>query len=224
MKLSIIVPVYNERETILEVLKRVEALTIEKEIIIVDDFSKDGTRELLKEIRRKEMKVIYHDQNRGKGAAIRTALRYVTGDVVVIQDADLELDPRDLHRVLKPIEEGKASIVYGSRFRGGGHFPLFNLFANRFLTGFTNMLYNIHISDMETCYKCMKAEIIRNLDLKAKGFDFEPEITAKIAKRGYRIFEVPISYRMRTSSEGKKIGWRDGLHAIFYLLKYRFKE
>ena len=225
MKLSIIMPVYNEKETILEIFARVKALDLNKEIIIVDDFSTDGTRELLKGLPKEEgIKVICHDRNRGKGAAIRTALEHVTGEAVVIQDADLEVNPREIPRVLKPIEEGKAQVVYGSRFSSDNSFSLITLFSNRFLTGLTNILYNIHISDMETCYKCIRTDLMKKIGLKARGFDFEPEVTAKIAKRKIRIHEVPITYRMRSISEGKKIGWRDGLQAVYYLIKYRFTE
>jgi glycosyltransferase involved in cell wall biosynthesis len=225
MKLSIIMPVYNERETILEILKRVKALQINKEILIVDDFSKDGTRELLEKVDHgDEVRVICHDRNQGKGGAIRTALQYASGDAVIIQDADLEVNPQEIPKILKPIKEGKAQVVFGTRFRSDNYFSRTTFFANRFLTGLTNFLYNIHITDMETCYKCIETGLMKSIGLKARGFDFEPEVTAKIAKRGYRIIEVPISYRMRSTSEGKKINWRDGVQAIFYLIKYRFQE
>ena len=225
MKLSIIMPVYNERETISRILEKVRSLDMQKEIIVVDDHSKDGTSEYLHSLAKEDsFKVLFHDQNLGKGAAIRTGLEHVTGDAVVIQDADLEVNPKELPRVVKPIEEGIARVVYGSRFKSGNSFSWITLAANRILTALTNLLYNVHISDMETCYKCIETSLIKSLELKARGFDFEPEVTAKIAKRRIRIHEVPISYRMRSVREGKKIGWRDGLQAVYFLLKYRFTE
>lgn len=220
MKCSVIIPVYNEKNTFLEILKRINAINIDKEIIVVDDFSTDGTREILKNL--KDIKVIYHSQNEGKGAAIRTALLYVTGDVTIIQDADLEYNPDDYPKLLKPIRDGKAQTVYGSRFKGKGEFKPLSFIANKILTYFTNFLYRAKITDMETCYKCIKTDIIKNLNLTSKRFEFEPEITAKILKKGYRIHEVPISYYGRR--KGKKIGFRDGLQAIWCLLKYRFTK
>lgn len=225
MILSVIIPVYNEGKTIAEILKRVEAVDIPKEVIIVDDGSTDGTRDYLKSIeRRRGFKVFYHPRNIGKGAAIRTAISHVTGDIVIIQDADLEYDPQDYHDVIAPIAQGRASVVYGSRYIN----PENDLPFTRFkvgvlvLTALANRLYNAGITDEATCYKAFRAEIIRSLPLKCKRFDFCPEVTAKVRKRGYRIEEVPISYRYRTTREGKKIRWRDGFEAALALIKYRF--
>ncbi|MFQ5906639.1 MAG: glycosyltransferase family 2 protein [bacterium] len=224
MKLSIIIPVYNEAATITEVLKQVSSLSQEKEIIVVDDWSGDGTRHILEGIALPELRVIFHDRNRGKGAAIRTGLRMATGDAVMIQDADLEYDPTECVALLRPIEQGQAAVVYGSRFKGGGEFLLKSRLANRFLTALTNLIFGTRLTDMETCYKMMRIDVARSLRIKSSGFEVEPEITAKILKRGHRIWEVPITYHGRRSSEGKKIGWKDGLKAIAALLRYRFRE
>lgn len=234
VKLSIIVPAYNERETIEEILRRVRKapldadLNVEKEIIVVDDGSTDGTREILARIASEhpDIKVLFHDRNRGKGAAIRTALQHVTGDYVVIQDADLEYDPRDYSVLLRPLVEGKADVVYGSRFLGPHRAFLFlHYLGNKFLNLVTNILYDTILTDMETCYKMFRADVIRNIPLKARGFEFEPEVTAKVLKRGYRVFEVPISYSGRDFSEGKKIHpWKDGLRALWTLIKYRIVD
>jgi glycosyltransferase involved in cell wall biosynthesis len=218
LRCSIIIPVYNEKDTILKVINSVEAVNINKEIIVIDDFSTDGTREIIKN--QKDIKVIYHGKNKGKGAAMRTGLECATGDVFIIQDSDLEYNPEEIPKLLEPIERGEAQVVYGSRFKGKGEFLFLSFIANKFLTFFTNLLYGSHLTDMETCYKCMKMDIIRNLDLKAKRFEFEPEVTAKILKRGYKIYEVPISYFGR--KKGKKIGWKDGIQAMVCLFKYRF--
>lgn len=223
MKLSILIPVYNERATILEILKRVQAVPYEKEIIAVDDGSTDGTRELLAQAQ--GVTVLYHDRNRGKGAAIQTALAHATGDIVVIQDADLEYDPRDYKQLVEPIMEGRAKVVYGSRFLGPRMAMFFwHMVANKMLTLMTNILYDAILSDMETGYKAFRADIIQGIRLRSRRFDFEPEVTAKILKRGIRIFEVPISYYGREYSEGKKIGIKDGFVAIWTLLKYRFVD
>ena len=226
MKLSVIVPVYNERETVREILERVRAVGVEKEIIVVDDGSTDGTRDILREEEgRGDVRVIYHPQNRGKGAAIRTGLEHATGDVVLIQDADLEYDPRDYPRLLQPILEGRAEVVYGSRFRGRCESMLFwHALGNKLLTLATNLIYGAALSDMETCYKAFKAEVIKSIPLRARRFEFEPEVTAKVLKRGYRIHEVPISYSGRKHHEGKKITWRDGFTALWTLIKYRFVD
>ncbi len=226
MKLSVIVPVYNERETVREILERVRAVEVEKEIIVIDDGSTDGTRDILREEEgRGDVRVIYHPQNRGKGAAIRTGLEHATGDVVLIQDADLEYDPRDYPRLLQPILEGRAEVVYGSRFRGRCESMLFwHALGNKLLTLATNLIYGAALSDMETCYKVFKAEVIKSIPLRARRFEFEPEVTAKVLKRGYRIHEVPISYSGRKHHEGKKITWRDGFTALWTLIKYRFVD
>jgi glycosyltransferase involved in cell wall biosynthesis len=226
MKLSIIIPVYNEKGTLREILDRIKNVNIgniEKESVVVDDFSTDGSREILKGEEGKGVKIFYHEKNAGKGAAIRTALRYVTGDLVIIQDADLEYDPEDYKRLLSPILKGKADVVYGSRFTGERRNMFFwHWVGNRFLTLITNILYNTTLSDMETCYKLFKAEVIKGLRIRSNRFNFEPEITAKVMKKGIRIYEVPISYTGREFNEGKKITWKDGFSALWTLVKYRF--
>jgi glycosyltransferase involved in cell wall biosynthesis len=234
MKLTIIMPVFNERDTIREILRRVfsATLSLEKEVIVVDDFSTDGSTEILKEEEEKgikaclesvQFKVFYHERNKGKGAAIRTALAHATGDLVIIQDADLEYDPEDYGKLLTPILKGKADVVYGSRFTGERRNMLFwHWIGNRFLTLITNILYNTTLSDMETCYKLFKAEVIKGLRIRSNRFNFEPEITAKVMKKGIRIYEVPISYTGREFNEGKKITWKDGFSALWTLVKYRF--
>lgn len=225
MKLTFIIPVFNEVKTLEEIINRVRNLNIEKEIIIVDDGSTDGTRELLAKLDDKVDQICYHDGNKGKGAAIRTGLQKVNGDYVIIQDADLEYDPEDIFKLLAPIEKGKAEVVYGSRFTGERRnmLPL-HWVGNRFLTGLTNLLYSSTLSDMETCYKLFRADIITNLKLHCNRFEFEPEVTAKVLKKGIRIYEVPISYAGREFEEGKKITWRDGLIALWCLIKYRFVD
>lgn len=224
MKLSVIIPVYNEKNTIEEIIKRVVAVNLEKEIIVVDDGSTDGTRQILEKISASfPIKVFFHQKNQGKGASVRTALKHVSGDYVIIQDADLEYDPEDYYKMLKPILKGKAEVVYGSRFTGERLNMLFwHYLGNRFLSLVTNILYNTTLSDMETCYKLFRADIIKKLDLKARGFEFEPEVTAKILRQGIKIYEVPISYTGRDFSEGKKIRWTAGFEALWTLLKYRF--
>lgn len=228
MRLSIIIPVYNEKASIKEILDRVKGADIgeiEKEIITVDDFSTDGSREILKDEEEKGLKVLYHDRNMGKGATIRTALGHSTGDLILIQDADLEYDPEDYNKLLTPILKGKADVVYGSRFTGERRNMLFwHWVGNRFLTLITNILYNTTLSDMETCYKLFKADVIKKIRIRSNRFDFEPEITAKILKKGIRIYEVPISYTGREFEEGKKITWRDGFSALWTLVKYRFVD
>lgn len=220
MKLSVIIPVYNEKGTIKEVISKVKALKIEKEIIVVDDCSSDGTQELLKE--EEGIKVLYHPQNMGKGAAVRSGIRHISGDLVIIQDADLEYEPEDYPQLIKPILEGKAKVVYGSRFKKKGEFfSALYYWANKFLTLVTNILYNSMLSDMETCYKVFKVEVIRDIRIESNRFNFEPEITAKVLKRGYKIFEVPISYRGRGRKMSKKIDFKDGLEALYCLVKYR---
>ncbi len=226
MKLSIIIPVYNEKATILQLLDKVEKVespqNTEKEIIIIDDYSTDGTRELLNGLRSK-YKIIYHNKNHGKGAAIRTGLKKASGDFIIIQDADLEYDPNEYSKLLQPILDRETQVVYGSRFLGQ-HSPRYKLFylGNKFLSLLFSILYGQKISDMETCYKIFRREVIENIIIKSNRFNFEPEITAKIIKAGYKIKEIPISYQSRSFAEGKKIGWRDGVVAIYCLIKYRF--
>lgn len=227
LKLSVIIPCYNERTTVATVIQRVRAVELAYEIIVVDDGSIDGTREVLAQIDpRDDLKIILHDHNQGKGAAVRTGFKAATGDVLLIQDADLEYDPREYPVLLRPIEEGITKVVYGSRFLGGPRKAMFfwNMVANRTLTLVTNILYDAILSDMETCYKVFRAEIVRDIPLRSKRFDFEPEITAKVLKRGHRIYEVPISYNGREWEEGKKITWKDGVIAMWTLFRYRFSE
>ncbi len=231
MKLSIIMPVYNEKSTILKIIEKVKkakVLGLTKEIIIVDDFSTDGTRSILSNIKDNKIKIIYHNINKGKGSAIRTGLRQSTGDIILIQDADLEYNPDDYEKLLNPIVENKTKVVYGSRFevitKNLSKMYKLHYFGNLFITVLTNILYGVKITDMETCYKVFKKEVIKDIKLKATRFDFEPEITAKIIKKGYKIYEVPIDFHGRKFSEGKKITWIDGIKAVYYLLKYRFSD
>ena len=224
-KLSVIVPVFNERNTVAEIVRQMRAvdLPVEREIVIVDDGSGDGTRDVLSQLADSTVHVVLHPHNRGKGAAIRTGLAQVTGDLVLIQDADIEYDPDDWPKLLAPILKGRAEVVYGSRFTGERRNMLFlHWIGNRFLSLLTNVLYNTTLSDMETCYKLFDRELIDSIDLRSERFDFEPEITAKILRRGIRIYEVPISYSGREFDEGKKITWRDGVVAVKTLVKYRF--
>ena len=226
-KLSVIVPVFNERNTVAEIVRQMRAvdLPVEREIVIVDDGSDDGTRAVLAQLADSTVHVILHDHNRGKGAAIRTGLAQVTGDLVLIQDADLEYSPEDWPKLLAPIFSGRARVVYGSRFTGERRNMLFlHWVGNRFLSLVTNVLYNTTLSDMETCYKLFDRELIRDIRLRSDRFDFEPEITAKLLRRGVRIYEVPISYTGREFDEGKKITWRDGFVALWTLVKYRFVD
>ena len=225
MKLSVVIPCFNEFSTIQTAVNRVkEAPLDEIEIVIVDDASTDGTREVLKkEIEQSVDKVIYHDVNSGKGAALRSGFREVSGDIVVVQDADLEYDPSEIPILMQPILTGKADVVYGSRFTGSGpHRVLYfwHMIGNRFLTLLSNMLTNLNLTDIETCYKMFRREIIQSIIIEEDRFGFEPEITAKIARKGCRIYEVGISYAGRTYAEGKKIGWKDGFRAIYAILKY----
>ena len=226
MKLSVIIPVYNEETTIQEILQQVRAVELADEIIIVDDGSTDRTRELLKaEEAQPGTIVIYQAVNQGKGAAVRTGIDRATGDIILIQDADLEYDPRDYAALLRPIVEGRVKVVYGSRFLGPRKAMLFwHMLGNKALTLVTNILYNTILSDMETCYKVFRADVIKGIPLRSKRFELEPEITAKVLKRGHRIFEVPISYYGREYSEGKKITWREGPQALWTLIKYRFVD
>jgi len=224
MKLSIVIPVYNESETIDEIVARIQAVPIEKEIIIVDDDSTDGTREKLVQIAHVDnIRVTYHEHNKGKGAALRTGFAEATGEMVIIQDADLEYDPQDYPRLIQPVLDGKADVVYGSRFIGGEtHRVLYfwHALGNKFLTLLSNMFTNLNLSDMEVCYKLFRREVLQRITIEEDRFGFEPEITAKIARLNYRIYEVGISYSGRTYDEGKKIGWKDGVRAAWCILKY----
>jgi glycosyltransferase involved in cell wall biosynthesis len=226
MKISVIIPVYNEKSTISEIIARVRAVDLEKEIIIVDDGSTDGTSQHLAEIgsQFEDVNVLSHKENRGKGAALRTGFAAASGEIIIIQDADLEYDPREYETLLVPILDGRAEVVYGSRFLGGPHRVLFfwHYIGNRFLTLLCDALSNLNLTDMETCYKAFKKEVLDDFQLKSNRFGFEPEFTMKIAKKGFRVYEVPISYSGRTYEEGKKIGWRDGLAAIFTIIWFRF--
>jgi glycosyltransferase involved in cell wall biosynthesis len=229
MRLTVVIPAYNERATVEQLLRRVAGAPLppetDLEMIVVDDGSKDGTRDLLAELERRAnppFRLILHEVNQGKGAAIRTGFAAATGDVVLVQDADLEYDPRDYPVLLQPILDGEADVVYGSRFLGGPHRVLFfwHFVGNQFLTTLSNMFTDLNLSDMETCYKVFRREILQKLRLESNRFGIEPELTAKVARVGARIWEVPISYRGRTYAEGKKIGWKDGFSAIWAILKY----
>jgi glycosyltransferase involved in cell wall biosynthesis len=225
MKLSIIIPCFNERDTIFELLEAVRRAPIEeKEIVVVDDGSTDGTRELLKSLTSDDLRVILHDHNQGKGAALRTGFAEATGDICIVQDADLEYDPQEYPLVIGPILEGKADVVFGSRFQGGRPHRVvyfWHRMGNALLTTLSNMFTDLNLSDMETCYKAFRREVIQSIRIRENRFGFEPEITAKVARnKSWRIFEVGISYYGRTYDQGKKIGWKDGLRAIYCILKY----
>jgi glycosyltransferase involved in cell wall biosynthesis len=227
MRLSIVIPVFNERATLPALLESVARVPLDKEILIVDDGSTDGTREYLKNMAQNPgegVRVLFHDRNKGKGAALRTGFREVAGDIVIIQDADLEYDPQDYPALLKPILDGRADVVYGSRFLGGPHRVLFfwHYLGNKTLTLISNMLTNLNLSDMETCYKVFRSEVLKNLTFTSDGFAIEAEMTVKIARAGYRVYETPISYSGRDYSEGKKITWRDAFPTLWALVKHRF--
>jgi len=226
MKVSIIVPIYNERDTIEPLLERLKAVALDKEIVLVDDSSTDGTREYLESITGDDrIKVLFHAKNRGKGAAIRTGLEEVTGQVVVIQDADLEYTPEEIPKLVEPIEKGEARAVYGSRFLGEiKGMRWMNWVANRILALASNLLFRVGITDEATCYKVVETDLLRSLNLRCERFEFCPEVTAKLGRRHIKIVEVPITYRARTGKEGKKISWRDGVEALVTLLRYRIKE
>ena len=247
-RLSVIMPVYNEQATLAEIVQRVRAVdlstafatvqnekgepvtgSVSLEIVIVDDGSTDDTRRILDSLRAEEaadLRIVYHEHNQGKGAALRTGFEHATGDIFVIQDADLEYDPRDYVKLMSPILEGQCQVVYGSRFLGGPRSAMTwsHMLGNRGLTLMTNLLFGAILSDMETCYKCFRREVIENMPLRSRRFEIEPELTAKILKRGYTIFEVPIRYNGRAFHEGKKISWRDGFSAVRTLFKYRFVD
>lgn len=225
--LSVIVPVFNERSTVGEIVRRMRSveLPVEREIVVVDDGSDDGTGDVLTQLRDSTVRVVKHARNQGKGAAIRTGLESSSGDLVLVQDADLEYDPDDWPRLLAPVLKGRARVVYGSRFTGERRNMLFlHWVGNRFLSLVTNVLYNSTLSDMETCYKLFDRRVLDGVRLQADRFDFEPEFTAKVLRRGIRIYEVPISYAGREPSEGKKITWHDGVIALWTLVKYRFVD
>jgi glycosyltransferase involved in cell wall biosynthesis len=236
VKLSVLVPVYNEEQTLEEVVRRVCAFPVPKEIILVDDGSKDHSPVILTRLQEEnnqakdplnQIKVFLQPKNQGKGAAIKTAISHVSNDVVLIQDADLEYDPKDYSALLAPIEAGQADVVYGTRFAGGGaHRVLFfwHSLGNRALTLISNMLTNLNLSDMEVGYKVFRAEVLKGLELKSKRFGFEPEVTMKLAKKGCRFYEVPIAYHGRTYEEGKKITWKDGIAALYYMIRFRFSD
>lgn len=223
MRLSVVIPVYNEREYILDIIQRVKDVGLANEIIVVDDCSTDGTRDVIAKVADPQVRVFYHERNQGKGAALRTGFSQVVGDMVIIQDADLEYDPREYSRLIKPILEGKADVVYGSRFAGGdAHRVVYfwHMMGNKFLTLFSNMCSNLTLTDMETCYKVMRREVVDRITIEEDRFGFEPEITAKIAKLQVRIYEVGISYFGRSYQEGKKINWKDGISALRCIIKY----
>ncbi len=246
LRLSIIMPVYNEQATLEDIVRRVQAVdltvnadnsnlvlsgpvTLERELVIIDDGSTDGTRDILDDWREdppSNMKIIYHEHNSGKGAALRTGFQHATGDILIVQDADLEYDPRDYVKLLEPLLEGRAPVIYGSRFLGGPRaaMSLSHTLGNQLLTIVTNLLYGTSLSDMETCYKMFRRDVINGIVLRSRAFEIEPELTAKILKQGYTIFEVPISYNGRAFHEGKKISWQDGFSALRTLVRYRFVD
>jgi glycosyltransferase involved in cell wall biosynthesis len=224
--LSVVMPAYNEKDTIEEIIRRVHAVPLRTQLIVVDDCSTDGTREILGRLQRElGFMLLLQPQNMGKGAALRRGFEAVHGDLVIVQDADLEYSPEEFPQLIELICQGRADVVYGSRFLGRHRVFLFTHYAgNRLLTFLTNVLYNTMLTDMETCYKVMRTEVLRSMTLNSNGFGIEPELTAKIFKRGYRVYEVPITYDGRGYDEGKKIGWRDGVVALWVLLRYRFSE
>ena len=223
MRLTVVIPVYNEIETILELYNTVKSVPLDKEIILVDDCSTDGTREILKGLTDPDTRVFFHEVNQGKGAALRTGFGKATGDIVIIQDADLEYDPGQYPKLIQPILEGKADVVFGSRFVTGDYRRVlffWHMLGNKFLTLLSNMMTNLNLTDMETCYKVFRREVLQQITIEENRFGFEPEITAKLAKLHVRIYEIGISYSGRTYNEGKKIGWKDGVSAIRCILKY----
>ena len=224
VKLSIVIPVYNEKNTLNTLLARVEAVDYDKEIVLVDDCSTDGTREIVESYKDKDgYTVAIHPHNKGKGAALRTGFSHASGDIIIIQDADLEYDPKDYGKLLEPIFDGRADVVYGSRFLGGPHRVLFfwHYLGNMALTLLSNIMTNLNLTDMETCYKVFTRQVLNSITLKCDRFGFEPEFTSKVARQNFRIYEVPISYSGRDYSEGKKIGWKDGVAAIWFIIRFR---
>lgn len=231
MDISVVIPVYNEKKYIKEIIQRVLATGLPKEVVVVDDGSTDGTRELLEDLSQnkeygEKLKISFQESNYGKGAALRKGFEEVSGDIVIIQDADFEYDPREYEKLIEPIIDGRADVVYGSRFLGGPHRVLFfwHYVGNKLLTIFSNMMTDMNLTDMETGYKVFRSEVIKNMTLRSNRFGFEPEITAKVARKKCRIYEVPISYSGRTYDEGKKISWRDGVSALWCIIKYRFTD
>jgi glycosyltransferase involved in cell wall biosynthesis len=239
MLVSVVIPVYNEMSTLAELLRRVTAVDFPKELVIVDDCSRDGSREFLEQLTREglsllggeprnhnELRVVFQEHNQGKGAALRRGFSEASGDLVIIQDADLEYDPRDIPRVIQPIIDGEADVVFGSRFTGTPRRVLYfwHSVVNNVLTTLSNMTSNLNLTDMETCYKAFRIEVLRAVEVEEDRFGFEPEITAKVARGGWRVFEVPISYHGRTYEEGKKIGWKDGVRALYVIGKYALKR
>ena len=237
--LSVVIPVYNERNTIHEILRQVRAVPLNTQIILIDDYSKDGTREILKQLQDKDpsLTIVFHDINRGKGAALRTGFKHATGKVVIVQDADLEYDPAEYPRLIQPILEGKADVVYGSRFIGETHRVLYfwHSLANKFLTLLSNVFTNLNLTDMEVCYKVFRREVIQGINLQSNRFGFEPEVTAKVARfrmpplegrpaRKCRVYEIPVSYNGRDYREGKKIGWKDGFQALYCIVRYAYRD
>jgi glycosyltransferase involved in cell wall biosynthesis len=226
MKISVVIPVYNEKSTIAELITRVKNVQLEKEIIIIDDYSNDGTRDVLKALSDSSVKILFHEKNQGKGAALRTGFSHVQGDVVIIQDADLEYNPDEYPHIVAPIKDGHADAVFGSRFLGGPHrvHLFWHYVGNTLLTTLSNMFTNINLTDMETCYKAFKASLLQQFTIESDRFGIEPELTAKLARLKCRIYEVPISYSGRDYTEGKKIGWKDGLAAIYWIIYYNLKK
>jgi glycosyltransferase involved in cell wall biosynthesis len=239
MLVSVVIPVYNEIATLAEILRRVTAVDFPKELVIVDDCSRDGSREFLQRLasegldslggkpqNQNVLRILFQEQNQGKGAALRRGFQEATGDIVIVQDADLEYDPRDIPRVIQPILDGEADVVYGSRFTGTPRRVLYfwHSVVNNLLTTLSNMSSNLNLTDMETCYKAFRGEVIRSVRVEEDRFGFEPEITAKVARGGWRVYEVPISYHGRTYEEGKKIGWKDGVRALYVIGKYALKR
>ena len=225
--ISVVIPVYNEATTVKELIARVQSVPIDKEIIIVDDGSSDGTRDVLRGLQgQARLTILFHEKNQGKGAALRTAFQQVKGDIVVIQDADLEYDPQEYGKLIKPILDGKADVVYGSRFLGGPHRVLlfWHYVGNKILTLFSNMLTNLNLPDMETCYKVFKASLLKQFSIESNRFGVEPEITTKLARLKCRIYEVDISYSGRDYTEGKKINWKDGIAAFYWIIKFTFRS
>jgi glycosyltransferase involved in cell wall biosynthesis len=224
MKVSIIMPVFNERKTIEEIVARVLAIPLDLELLIVDDASLDGTAEIIATFTDPRIRTFRHPRNRGKGAAIRTAIPEAKGDVTVVQDADLEYDPAQIPELVTPIERGVADVVYGSRFLGGPHrvHLFWHYVANQGLTFLSNLMNNLNLTDMETCYKCFRTDLLQSIRLRSNRFGFEPEVTAKLARRRSRFYEIPISYYGRDYAEGKKIGWKDGVNALGAIIRYRF--